>query len=146
MGPLGTDIDAVKRQIEQLKNFKAEVDPHMVKVEALNRSVLLQHIAVLLTYIKFKLVSVPHSTNFISSFIFNSDYFLKIFSKTVFFLIGLSLFTITLIYFLVFVLLLSWTTGVLSGKITINHFSQLQASCDNASYLCRLYMLHVPRI
>lgn len=37
MGPLGTDIDAVKRQIEQLKKFKAEVDPHMVKVEALNR-------------------------------------------------------------------------------------------------------------
>lgn len=39
MGPLGADIDAVKRQIDQLKNFKAEVDPHMVKVEALNRSV-----------------------------------------------------------------------------------------------------------
>lgn len=37
MGPLGTDIDAVKRQIEQLKDFKSEVDPHMVKVEALNR-------------------------------------------------------------------------------------------------------------
>jgi Fe-S-cluster formation regulator IscX/YfhJ len=27
----------VKRQIEQLKDFKADVDPHMVKVEALNR-------------------------------------------------------------------------------------------------------------
>lgn len=40
MGPLGTDIDVVKRQIEQLKNFKAEVDPHMVKVEALNRHVV----------------------------------------------------------------------------------------------------------
>lgn len=39
MGPLGTDIDAVKKQIDQLKNFKAEVDPHMVQVEALNRSV-----------------------------------------------------------------------------------------------------------
>ncbi|PNF19350.1 hypothetical protein B7P43_G06713, partial [Cryptotermes secundus] len=37
MGALGSDIDAVKRQIEQLKDFKAEVDPHMVKVEALNR-------------------------------------------------------------------------------------------------------------
>jgi hypothetical protein len=37
MGALGADIDAVKRQIEQLKDFKAEVDPHMVKVEALNR-------------------------------------------------------------------------------------------------------------
>lgn len=41
MGPLGSDIDAVKRQIEQLKKFKAEVDPHMVKVEALNRCVVL---------------------------------------------------------------------------------------------------------
>lgn len=39
MGPLGADIDAVKKQIDQLKMFKAEVDPHMVKVEALNRSV-----------------------------------------------------------------------------------------------------------
>lgn len=37
LGPLGSDIDAVKRQIGQLKDFKAEVDPHMVKVEALNR-------------------------------------------------------------------------------------------------------------
>ncbi|XP_052759146.1 uncharacterized protein LOC113511282 isoform X14 [Galleria mellonella] len=37
MGPLGSDIDAVKRQIAQLANFKQEVDPHMVKVEALNR-------------------------------------------------------------------------------------------------------------
>ncbi|XP_072387789.1 microtubule-actin cross-linking factor 1 isoform X30 [Diabrotica undecimpunctata] len=37
LGPLGTDIDAVKKQIDQLKKFKAEVDPHMVKVEALNR-------------------------------------------------------------------------------------------------------------
>ncbi|XP_065222544.1 dystonin isoform X13 [Planococcus citri] len=37
LGPLGSDIDAVKRQISQLKQFKADVDPHMVKVEALNR-------------------------------------------------------------------------------------------------------------
>ncbi|XP_023287984.1 dystonin isoform X25 [Orussus abietinus] len=37
MGPLGSDIDEVKRQIKQLANFKTEVDPHMVKVEALNR-------------------------------------------------------------------------------------------------------------
>lgn len=37
MGALGTDIDSVKRQIGQLKDFKADVDPHMVKVEALNR-------------------------------------------------------------------------------------------------------------
>lgn len=37
LGPLGSDIEAVKRQISQLKDFKHEVDPHMVKVEALNR-------------------------------------------------------------------------------------------------------------
>jgi type II secretory pathway component PulM len=37
MRPLGSDIDTVKEQIEQLKAFKAEVDPQMVKVEALNR-------------------------------------------------------------------------------------------------------------
>lgn len=37
MGPLGSDINEVKRQIKQLAAFKAEVDPHMVKVEALNR-------------------------------------------------------------------------------------------------------------
>ncbi|XP_041970881.1 dystonin isoform X11 [Aricia agestis] len=37
MGPLGSDIDAVKRQIAQLATFKQEVDPHMVKVESLNR-------------------------------------------------------------------------------------------------------------
>jgi dystonin len=37
MRPLGTDIETVKQQIEQLKAFKAEVDPHMIKVETLNR-------------------------------------------------------------------------------------------------------------
>ncbi|XP_037914667.1 dystonin isoform X44 [Hermetia illucens] len=37
LGPLGSDIDAVKKQIEQLKLFKDDVDPHMVEVEALNR-------------------------------------------------------------------------------------------------------------
>jgi hypothetical protein len=37
MQPLGTDIETVKQQIEQLKAFKAEVDPHMIKVETLNR-------------------------------------------------------------------------------------------------------------
>lgn len=37
MRPLGSDIETVKEQIEQLKTFKAEVDPQMVKVEALNR-------------------------------------------------------------------------------------------------------------
>ncbi|XP_076226829.1 dystonin-like protein short stop isoform X33 [Nomia melanderi] len=42
MGPLGSDIDEVKKQIKQLANFKAEVDPHMVKVEALNRSLTRQ--------------------------------------------------------------------------------------------------------
>ncbi|XP_037914649.1 microtubule-actin cross-linking factor 1 isoform X27 [Hermetia illucens] len=38
LGPLGSDIDAVKKQIEQLKLFKDDVDPHMVEVEALNRA------------------------------------------------------------------------------------------------------------
>ncbi|XP_022818701.1 dystonin isoform X20 [Spodoptera litura] len=42
MGALGSDIDAVKRQISQLASFKQEVDPHMVKVEALNRSLMRQ--------------------------------------------------------------------------------------------------------
>jgi dystonin len=40
MRPLGTDIETVKEQIEQLKAFKAEVDPQMVKVETLNRYIL----------------------------------------------------------------------------------------------------------
>ncbi|XP_055591396.1 dystonin isoform X25 [Uranotaenia lowii] len=37
LGPLGSDIEAVKKQIAQLKQFKDDVDPHMVEVEALNR-------------------------------------------------------------------------------------------------------------
>ncbi|XP_049307094.1 dystonin isoform X18 [Bactrocera dorsalis] len=37
LGPVGSDIDAVKKQIEQLKEFKNDVDPHMLEVEALNR-------------------------------------------------------------------------------------------------------------
>merc|ERR1719188_370871 len=37
LGPIGTDIEVVKRQIGQLKEFKDEVDPWMIKVEALNR-------------------------------------------------------------------------------------------------------------
>ena len=36
-GPIASDIDAVKKQIGQLKDFKDEVDPWMVKVESLNR-------------------------------------------------------------------------------------------------------------
>ena len=36
-GPIASDIDAVKKQIGQLKDFKDEVDPWMIKVEALNR-------------------------------------------------------------------------------------------------------------
>jgi len=35
--PLGTDIGMVKQQMEQLKAFKAEVDPHVIKVETPNR-------------------------------------------------------------------------------------------------------------
>ena len=37
LGAVGSDIDAVKKQIEQLKLFKNDVDPYMVEVEALNR-------------------------------------------------------------------------------------------------------------
>jgi len=40
LGPIGSDIDAVKRQIKDLSDFKSDVDPMMVKVEALNRSVI----------------------------------------------------------------------------------------------------------
>ncbi|CAL1261306.1 unnamed protein product [Larinioides sclopetarius] len=36
-GAVSSDIDAVKTQINELKNFKSQVDPHMVEVEALNR-------------------------------------------------------------------------------------------------------------
>ena len=37
LGPVGSDIDAVKKQIRQLMDFKGKVDPQMVKVESLNR-------------------------------------------------------------------------------------------------------------
>ncbi len=37
MGDIGTDIATVKRQIDELRVFKDDVDPWMVKVEALNR-------------------------------------------------------------------------------------------------------------
>merc|ERR1719411_1468799 len=37
LGPIGSDIDKVKRQIGELKDFEDEVDPWMIKVEALNR-------------------------------------------------------------------------------------------------------------
>ena len=37
LGPIGSDIEKVKNQIGELKDFKDEVDPWMIKVEALNR-------------------------------------------------------------------------------------------------------------
>ncbi|KFM60284.1 Dystonin, partial [Stegodyphus mimosarum] len=37
LGPVGSDIEAVKGQIQQLQGFKQEVDPHMVEIESLNR-------------------------------------------------------------------------------------------------------------
>ncbi|XP_031629806.1 dystonin isoform X14 [Contarinia nasturtii] len=40
LGPIGADIDAVKKQIEQLRRFKDDVDPYMVEVEALNRQAI----------------------------------------------------------------------------------------------------------
>merc|ERR1719210_1734682 len=42
LGPIGADIDKVKRQIGELKTFKDEVDPWMIKVEALNRKIARQ--------------------------------------------------------------------------------------------------------
>ncbi|GFQ91888.1 hypothetical protein TNCT_652961 [Trichonephila clavata] len=36
-GAVSSDIDSVKTQIKELKNFKNQVDPHMIEVEALNR-------------------------------------------------------------------------------------------------------------
>ncbi|GIX80799.1 microtubule-actin cross-linking factor 1 [Caerostris extrusa] len=36
-GAVSSDIDSVKGQISELKNFKTQVDPHMIEVEALNR-------------------------------------------------------------------------------------------------------------
>merc|ERR1719232_1850955 len=38
LGAIGADIATVKKQIDDLKKFKDEVDPWMVKVEALNRA------------------------------------------------------------------------------------------------------------
>ncbi|MCL4115460.1 UNVERIFIED_CONTAM: hypothetical protein GTU68_053574, partial [Idotea baltica] len=38
LGAIAGDIEAIKKQISQLQKFKDEVDPHMVKVEALNSS------------------------------------------------------------------------------------------------------------
>lgn len=37
LGAIAGDIDTIKKQINQLQKFKDEVDPHMVKVESLNR-------------------------------------------------------------------------------------------------------------
>uniref|UniRef100_T1D235 Putative microtubule-actin cross-linking factor n=1 Tax=Cupiennius salei TaxID=6928 RepID=T1D235_CUPSA len=37
LGAVSSDIDSVKGQIDQLKVFKLEVDPHMIEVESLNR-------------------------------------------------------------------------------------------------------------
>ncbi|XP_022692769.1 microtubule-actin cross-linking factor 1-like isoform X2 [Varroa jacobsoni] len=37
LGPIASDIATVKHQIADLKDFKDDVDPHMVQVEALNR-------------------------------------------------------------------------------------------------------------
>jgi hypothetical protein len=40
LGPIASDIESIKGQMNQLHKFKDDVDPHMVKVESLNRSVL----------------------------------------------------------------------------------------------------------
>lgn len=51
LGPIGADIDAVKKQIEQLRRFKDDVDPYMVEVEALNRYVCTSFLPILRTTI-----------------------------------------------------------------------------------------------
>ncbi|XP_047739188.1 dystonin [Hyalella azteca] len=38
LGPIASDIESIKGQMNQLHKFKDDVDPHMVKVESLNRS------------------------------------------------------------------------------------------------------------
>lgn len=68
LGQIGTDIDAVKQQIDQLRSFKDEVDPHMVKVEALNR-----YVSKLCHSVKF----------FLSSQIMAREYLLKIHIKLI---------------------------------------------------------------
>lgn len=47
MGPLGSDIADVKKQIRDLADFKAEVDPYMVQVEALNRYVFILYFCII---------------------------------------------------------------------------------------------------
>ena len=37
LGPTGSDIDTVKRQMNQLRDFQSGVDSHVVKIEQLNR-------------------------------------------------------------------------------------------------------------
>ena len=37
LGSIGTEITVVKKQIDELKDFKDNVEPRMVKVEAFNR-------------------------------------------------------------------------------------------------------------
>ncbi|XP_054709316.1 LOW QUALITY PROTEIN: microtubule-actin cross-linking factor 1, isoforms 1/2/3/4/5-like [Uloborus diversus] len=37
LGAVATDITSVKEQISQLREFKLEVDPHMIEIESLNR-------------------------------------------------------------------------------------------------------------
>ena len=37
LGPVAGDIDSIKGQINELHDFKDDVDPLMVKVESLNR-------------------------------------------------------------------------------------------------------------
>ncbi|XP_059607518.1 dystonin isoform X1 [Phlebotomus argentipes] len=40
LGPIGSDVDAVKKQIAELKDFKNHVDPYMVKIDSLNRQAM----------------------------------------------------------------------------------------------------------
>ena len=40
LGPVASDIDSIKGQMNELHDFKDDVDPMMIKVESLNRLVI----------------------------------------------------------------------------------------------------------
>lgn len=37
LGPIASEIESIKGQMNELHKFKYDVDPHMVKVQLLNR-------------------------------------------------------------------------------------------------------------
>jgi dystonin len=63
MGTLGSDIEEIKKQIKELAKFKTEVDPHMVKIEALNRYAMFSFFFCLKNQIYKKFVFKKFSSN-----------------------------------------------------------------------------------